>query len=90
MKLWRIVRSRFLNVDEEALRKKEICDKCPFNTKNSKKPSIKTEIFRLLSQFLTIITWQKDKEQDWGVCKICGCELFWKILDNDKCPKNKW
>lgn len=89
---YRILRSRFLNIsdDKEFERKKSICLKCEFNSKNTEKIILYKKILIRLSDFYSWITGNSDKD-NLGNCLGCkSCSVYYKLADNDKCPKNYW
>lgn len=91
-KLLIILLSRFKKTKKEQWiedRKKE-CDKCPLNTKNMDKISLKQYVYRLLSNILTLITTGKFNDDD-SECSLCQCTLTFKQKEiTEKCDNNKW
>ena len=91
-KLLIILLSRFKKTKKEQWiedRKKE-CDKCPFNTKNMNKVSLKQYGYNFLSNTLTLITTGKINEDN-SACSLCSCTLAFKQKEiTEKCDNNKW
>ena len=92
--LWRVISSRFKKESNEdwVLERRDTCKTCEFNSLNSKeKRTVKSRIFKFLSDFLTFITFSKN--ENLGVCTICDCPLYYKQLtEEEEChaEPSKW
>ena len=91
-KLWTILLSRNKKPNQEQWIKdrEKKCLKCPFNTKNMEKISIKQKVYRVLSNLLTLLMTGK-LNKDNSECSLCGCTLSFKQAEiTEKCDDNRW
>jgi hypothetical protein len=87
-----ILKSRFTKDEktQETERKKAICKKCEFNSLNADEIIFDKKLLKWLSDLLSRVTGNKDKDV-LGNCLGCAsCSVYYKILVGDLCPKNKW
>ena len=85
-----IIRSRFKkSEDHEVKRKRAICKKCEFNSKNTEIKSKKQKFLKFLSDSLSFITFNKDTD-NLGNCLACDvCSIYYKTIDEEECPHPK-
>lgn len=81
MKFLTIVKSRFKKDSKEdwVTERRTACKNCKYNTKNQTNISLRVRLIKLLSDFLTLITFAE--KRDLGNCSICTCDLFFKSLE---------
>lgn len=79
--------------DEEVEFKRKQCKTCEYNTLNIEKLPLKKRLIKLLSDFYSLITFNK-KVDVLGVCSICLCSLYYKTSEeNEECEHpngSKW
>jgi len=92
-KVWRIIYSRLKKIKTEDFVKERRaeCKKCEWNTLNINSEKLTTEqkIIKFFSDTYSYITGNAEKDV-LGGCSICGCSVYFKTIDEDSCPKNKW
>lgn len=72
--------------------KRKICKVCNYNSKNMQKIPLSKSILKNLSDLYSWIM-GKSEEDNLGNCGICGCSVYYKSADEDKCPHpngDKW
>lgn len=74
---------------EEVLRKRAICKGCDYNSKNMELISFDKKILKTLSDFYSLITFNRDKDNLHNCMACQACSIFYKTLDEDKCPHPK-
>jgi len=81
-KLWRIIKSRFEKETGEywILERREICRTCPYNSNNSQKSTFKQKVYKILSNFYTLLT--RSENEDLGEC-FCGCSVYFLTRDKE-------
>lgn len=93
MKLWRIVKSRFLKQKNEQWiqDRRDKCKNCEWNTLNKTNITIKQKFLKNLLDAYSQISGNED-EDTLGNCTACEmCSVFYKSSEKlEKCPKNKW
>lgn len=79
-KFWRILKSRFVDNDDEdwVKQRRAICATCEYNSLNSFERTFKQKIYKHLSDFYTWIT--RAKNEDLGQCK-CLCSIYHKTAE---------
>jgi len=75
--------------DEEVEFKRKQCKTCEYNTLNIEKLPLNKRLIKMLSDFYSWITFNK-KVDVLGSCSICGCSVYYKTVDEEHCPKDKW
>lgn len=95
MKIWTIIKSRFVRDKNEdwVKERREICKAC--RTYNSlyyqEKISLKNKIYKILSDFYTFITFSENEELGQCLSPRCGCSIWHKTaINSEKCEEGKW
>lgn len=87
--------SRLKKVENETYieERRKVCETCQFNSINAYNVSLWARILKWLSDFYSLITFNKDVDV-LGSCLACqSCSIYYKSIETAKsetCPKGKW
>jgi hypothetical protein len=96
MKLWSILKSRFKKEkgEEWISERRAVCVSCSHNSLNSPERNLKQKLYKILSDFYTLITFAEN--EDLGEC-ACGCSIYFKTRElaencwaKEKYGDDKW
>lgn len=84
-----ISRKEYGNLKDYQLERLKICKKCPHNSDNKNRLTIKEKLLKQLNKLLDFLYGIKVTED--AICTLCGCNLIHKTSQkSENCDINKW